>query len=329
MQKKKKGKVISSTHFKKTDIVVPRHIEKWNYLGIILILLIAIIAFIPVLKAGFINFDDPQYVSENPLITSFSNFKQIISTPVQGNLHPLTMLSLAFNYSISGTNPWSYHLLNLLFHLANTFLVYKLVRKLSKENLIISITTALLFSIHPMHVESVAWITERKDVLYAFFFLLALINYTNYVDTNSRRDYLLSILWLTFSLASKPAAVIFPFALFSIDLLRKRKLSSNLLIEKIPYLIAVAVLGFLTLHIQSAAGATIGQQFYSPFDRFFFGFYGFMIYLFKCVLPINLVPFYPFPTLNESLPLEYYLSPIVFIVVLFLSIRTFKKLKYQ
>ncbi len=295
-----------------------------NYLSILLILFITFIAYLPVLNAGFVNWDDQQYVYENFLITSFSHLNELFTTPVQGNLHPLTMLSLAINYSISGYNAWSYHLVNLLFHLANTFLVYQLAKKLSKENAIISITTALLFGLHPMHVESVAWVSERKDVLYAFFYLLGLISYVKYIDKNSRSSYILCLIWLILSLASKPAAVIFPLTLFAIDFLRKRKFTLKLITEKIPFFVFAALLGFLTLHYQSEEGTTEGQNYFGLNDRFFFGFYGFFMYAVKLIIPINLVPFYPFPPVRESLPIIYYLSPLFFIAVCFLCLRTIK-----
>src|SRR5260221_2595106 len=95
------------------------------------ILLLTFLAFIPVLQAGFVNWDDGDYIKDNPLIKNFSNFKSLVTTPVQGNYHPLTMLSIRLNYLISGLNAWSYHLLNLGFHLINCFLVFRLAMLLS------------------------------------------------------------------------------------------------------------------------------------------------------------------------------------------------------
>lgn len=298
-----------------------------NFLSLLLILVITFIAYLPVLNAGFVNWDDQQYVYENLYITNFSYLKELLTTPVQGNYHPLTMFTLAINYFISGYEAWSYHLVNLLFHLANTFLVYQFAKRLSKENAIISVTTAVLFGVHPMHVESVAWVSERKDVLYAFFYLLGLISYTKYIDKNSRSNYLLCLLWLIFSLASKPAAVVFPLSMFAIDFFRKRNFSQKLFIEKIPFFVIAAAIGYLTLYYQSAEGTTEGQNYFGFSDRFFFGFYGFLMYLVKLIIPLNLVPFYPFPSAGETLPLIYYLSPAFFIVVCILCIRTIKNFR--
>ena len=292
---------------------------------LLIILLFTFIAYSPALKAGFVNWDDQQYVYENQLITSFAHLKELLFTPVQGNMHPLTMLSLAINYSISGQNAWSYHLFNIIFHLANTMLVFFLARRLSKENAIISVTTAVLFALHPMHVESVAWVSERKDVLYSFFFLLGLLSYVKYIDKNSRTAYALSLFWLILSLASKPAAVIFPVVLFTVDILRQRKFTFKLIAEKIPFFVFAAVLGFLTLHYQSAVGTTEGQNYFGINDRFFFGFYGFFMYIVKLIAPFNLVPFYPFPTVGKALPILYYLSPVFFITIGIVCLKTIKK----
>src|SRR4030095_9062488 len=109
-----------------------------------LILGITFLSFIPVLNAGFVNWDDDYYVKDNPLMKDFLNLKLLITTPVQGNYHPLTILSLCINYLISGLNPWSYHLFNLTFHLINCFLVFHLGMLLSNRNIIIAFTTAIL-----------------------------------------------------------------------------------------------------------------------------------------------------------------------------------------
>jgi len=114
------------------------------------ILIITFIAYLPALNAGFVNWDDGDYVGDNILVKDISRVGELLVTPVQGNHHPITMLSLAINYILSGENAWSYHLLNLLFHLANCFLVYRLALQLSRNNAILAFVASLLFGIHPM-----------------------------------------------------------------------------------------------------------------------------------------------------------------------------------
>jgi tetratricopeptide (TPR) repeat protein len=288
-------------------------------------LLLTFIVYLPALSAGFVNWDDPDYVINNLFIRSLSNIHEILTKPVQGNYHPLTMLSLAMNYSQSGLRAGSYHVINLLFHLLNTFLVYILVSRLSGKNNIIAFTASLLFGIHPMHVESVAWIAERKDVLYAFFFLLGLIAYLKYVDDKKIIAFFFTVVLFLLSLASKPAAVIFPLALFTIDFFRRRKFSMKLILEKIPFLLFAAVLGYMTLHAQKTVGATDEIQSFPLLSRILFFFYGFMMYVFRLFIPVELGAFHPFPPVNESLPVIYFLSPLFFIGVLILCIKTYKK----
>jgi Tfp pilus assembly protein PilF len=295
-----------------------------NYIPIFIILLFTFIAYLPALKAGFVNWDDPDYVNKQIFSQGFSNLKSLITTPIQGNYHPLTMISLALNYSISGMNAWSYHLVNLLLHLINCILVFRFAFLLSNKNTLIAFVTAILFGIHPMHVESVAWVTERKDVLYSLFFLAGLISYTKYTDTGNRKQYIITLIFLILALLSKPAAVIFPLVLFCIDLLRKRTLALKLVVEKIPFFILPLILGFITYLAQKEKGA-IDTYAFSISTRIFMGFYGIMMYFIKMIVPVNLSPFYPYAPINQPLPTEYYLSPLFFVALAIMCVYSWKK----
>jgi tetratricopeptide (TPR) repeat protein len=189
---------------------------------------------------------------------------------------------------------------------------------------VIAFTTAILFGIHPVHVESVAWVSERKDVLYGLFFLAGLISYTKYADTGSRKQYFLAILFLILSLLSKPAAVIFPVALFCIDFLRKRRLTFKLIAEKIPFFIFALIMGIITLVAQKEVGAT-GDEHFNMGTLILFGFYGIMMYAIKMIVPLSLSPFYPFPPVNENLPAPYYIAPLFFIGLVVLLFVTWKR----
>ena len=295
------------------------------YSPLFIILGLTFIAYIPTLSAGFVNWDDPDYVSGNLMIKNITDLQRILSRPVQGNYHPLTMLSLSINYLISGLDAWSYHLFNLSLHLVNCYLVYRLTMLLSKNNLIIAATTALLFGIHPMHVESVAWVSERKDVLYGLFFLAALISYTRYIDTGSKKQYGLTMLFFVLSLLSKPAAVIFPLAIFSIDLLRNRKFNVKLLTEKLPLFFLALVMGAITYAAQKEKGATDGADIFDLGTRILMGFYGIMMYSIKFIFPVNLSPFSPFAPVNEELPLAYKIAPLFSVALIVLIFYSLKK----
>ena len=320
-KKKKVEKHIHSKISKPKAAPIP----KWH---IPLILIITFIIYIPALTAGFVNWDDPDYVGENSyLIRDLSRFGELFTTPVQGNYHPLTMFSLALNFAISKDGEWSYHLFNLLFHLANCYLVYRLAFLLSKNNSLIALVTSLLFAIHPMHVESVAWISERKDVLYTLFFIAGHIAYTKYIDTSSKKQYWLTLLFVILSLMSKPAAVIFPVSLFCIDILRRRPFSFKLIIEKIPYFIPAVIMGLLTMNAQKTVGAT-GEEYFGLGKNILFGFYGIMMYFVKMIIPFKLSTFYPFPALNEKLPIAYYVAPVFSVLLAAVTYFTWKKHRF-
>src|SRR6187455_1168651 len=314
----KKKKIEKHIH---TRIVKPKAVPIPNW-HIPLILIITFIIYIPALSAGFVNWDDPDYVGGNSyLIRDLSRLPELFTTPVQGNHHPLTMFSLALNFAISGDDGWSYHLFNLIFHLVNCYLVYRLAFLLTKNNSLVALVTSLLFAIHPLHVESVAWISERKDVLYALFFIAGHITYTKYIDTSSKKQYWLTLLFVILSLMSKPAAVIFPVSLFCIDILRRRQFSFKLIIEKIPFFIPAIILGLLTV------GAT-GEEYFGLAKNILFGFFGIMMYFVKMIVPYKLSAFYPFPPLNEKLSAAYYIAPIFALLLAAVTYFTWKKYRF-
>jgi protein O-mannosyl-transferase len=282
----------------------------------ILSLLVAttFLAYLPVLNAEFVNWDDGDYVFNNNMIRSFGNLKDLITKPVQGNLHPLTMLSLAFNFAISGLEPWSYHLLNLLLHIINSVLVFQFIYKLTYQKLVVAVVCSFLFAIHPLHVESVAWVAERKDVLYTLFFILALSRYIDYIREGSNKAYWLSFAFFTLSILSKPAAVIFPVALFAFDILERRQWNLKLFMEKWIFFVVAFTHGLITYLAQFDAGAT--KTLFPLWQKMLFGCYGMMMYIVKLVLPVNLATYYAFPPINFSLPTEYFLAPF-FVMALY------------
>ena len=320
-KKKKIEKHIHTKIVKRKAVPIPN----WH---IPLILILTFIVYIPALSAGFVNWDDPDYVGGNSyLIRDLSRLPELLTTPVQGNYHPLTMFSLALNFAISGDHWWSYHLFNLIFHLANCFLVYRLAFLLSRSNALIALVTSLLFAIHPLHVESVAWMSERKDVLYALFFIAGHITYTKYIDESSKKQYWLTLLFVILSLMSKPAAVIFPISLFCIDVLRRRQFSFKLIIEKIAFLIPAIILGLLTITAQKTVGAT-GEEYFGLAKNILFGFYGIMMYFVKMIIPYKLSAFYPFPPLNEKLSAAYYVAPVFALLLAAVTYFTWKKYRF-
>ena len=186
------------------------------------LVVVTVIAFSPVRVCDFINLDDDVYVSKNPYVQSglgWNSIKQAFSYELvkrSANWHPLTWLSLMLDCRFFGLNPTGYHLENLLFHVINTILIFLVLRRMTKR-LWHSAFVAALFAIHPLHVESVAWIAERKDVLSAFFWMLTMGAYSYYVESPGRRRYLAVLLFFVLGLMAKPMLVTLPFVLLLLD----------------------------------------------------------------------------------------------------------------
>lgn len=254
------------------------------------------------LQNDFVNYDDPVYVLENDFLTPEKNTLEIFSNPIAGNYHPLTILSLKANFAISGKNPFTYHLFNLILHLLNTLLVFGFIFLLTKRKIAWAFVVALLFGIHPLHVESVAWITARKDVLYAFFFLLGLMAYLKFIQVKKIGFYLLAFLFFVLALLSKPAAVIFPLILFLIDYFWERKFDLKISLEKIPFFIGSIALGIITLNIQ--VEEAVSFENFSFFQNLAISSYALLQYFIKAFLPINLSVLHPYPA--GDLPIFYW-----------------------
>jgi tetratricopeptide (TPR) repeat protein len=285
----------------------------------------------------FTNWDDLGYVVNQPLIkTQDADSSALLwkpSTEVMLNYHPITMWTLAKNYESAELDIQAYFQTNLFLHCINAILVFILLYSLAKGSIFVSFFGALLFAIHPMHVESVAWISERKDVLYTFFFLLSLLSYLRF---QAKQNYV----WLIacfgifiLSCLSKAMAVPLPFVLILLDYLNGRKINWKSLLEKIPFIVAAVWFGLNALEIQSK-GAITDFDFFTGWQRIMFASYGYLSYWLKFFVPTGLSAFYPYPNLDRlgDLPLYYTLAPFILLVsiigVLFFSwkrnLETFK-----
>lgn len=279
------------------------------------IVIITYLAFSPTLKNEFTNWDDPTYVMDNSLVVNNKiPVKEIFTTPVSLNYHPVTMLTLAWNYQNGKLQPEGYFLTNLIIHLLNTLLVFLFIYRLTKGNLIWAATVAAIFGVHPMHVESVSWISERKDVLYVFFFIAGLITYLNYHESKKIIWYAATLLLCILSCLSKGMAVVFPVILLLIDYYKTQaaRISAKNLLNKIPFFIVSLVFGVTAYKIQSG-GAIADLQTFTLFQRLMFASYGAIMYVVKFFAPTNLSAFYPYPVLGKdgNVPVIYYLSPVI------------------
>ncbi len=292
---------------------------RW-WIWLVAVLALTFVAYLPSLDNDFTNWDDTVYVTEN-LLLARPSFHAILTTPVNGNYHPVTMWSLALNYQLSQLHPASYHWLSLLLHLANTALTFLFIRKLTGGALWAALVTSLFFGIHPMHVESVAWIAERKDALFAFFYLLGLLTYLRYLDTKRRAWLLATLAAFILSVGSKPAAVVFPATLLAIDWYRRRPFSLGVVLEKVPFVAISIAIGLLTIHAQESAGALTGAAYWTPFKRVLLASYGTVMYVVKLIAPFGLSAIYPYPRRNMvQLGGEFYLAFAILIVLLLAAV---------
>ena len=172
---------------------------------IIPILLVTGICFFPMLKNQLTNWDDEYYVVQNALLRG-PDWAGIFSKPVVSNYHPITIATLAANYSMTGLDASSYLISNLLLHLINTGLVFYFIWLISGKKLWAAAFSAIVFGIHPMHVESVAWVSERKDLLYTLFFLLSLIQYWYFLANKKNKNLIYCFIFFALSILSKPAS---------------------------------------------------------------------------------------------------------------------------
>lgn len=307
-------------------------------IGAIAVALITFIVYLPALQNDFVNWDDHLYVYENHDIQSIG-FHLLLWIPSVIIWHPLTMFSLAVDYAIWGLNPFGYHLTNVVLHSLNTFLVFILIVllvsycnwKSNRMTVITGAVTSLLFGIHPLHVESVTWISERKDVLYATFFLLSLLAYIRYassLDSKRSKAYALSLIFFVLALLSKPMAVTLPIVLLLLDYYPfKRlivengfKITKLVIYEKLPFFLLSLLTAITTILAHGFSGGLLTLEKLPFISRILLGGYAYIFYIIKIILPLNLAPLYPYP--NNFFTFEYIGSFLLFLTVTLFAFRS-------
>lgn len=258
--------------------------------------LLTLAAFLPSLENGFVNLDDGFYVTGNPMVKrglTREGFAWAWTVNVANNWHPLTVLSHMLDCTLFGLHAAGHHGTSLLLHLANVLLLFEVLRRMT-GSLARSAAVAGLFAVHPLHVESVAWVAERKDVLSAFFWILAMGAWSRYARQPSIGRYLLVALMMTLGLMAKPMVVTLPFALLLLDVwpLRRPRLGW-LVVEKLPLLALSAVASLVTLRYQTTS--LVPLEVLPWHMRLANAAISYVVYLGKTVLPRKLAVFYPIP----------------------------------
>jgi tetratricopeptide (TPR) repeat protein len=296
---------------------------KWQFL----LISIVFITFFNTLNNDFTNWDDPYYVTDNQLIKSISlnNIKQIFNQEFTGTYVPLSILSFAIDYKIGGQNPFIYHFTNLLLHLINVLLVFYFIRNLISND-IKAFIVALLFGISTMQVESVAWITERKDLLYTFFYLIALIQYIRFSDNKKYKYLFYTFVFFILSLFSKSQAVTLPIVLIVIDLYKNADLKNKKIwIEKIPFILLSVIIGIIAISYSKSAFSE-GMN-YTLFERIILSGNAFFLYLIKLIVPYNQSAIYAYPFKTGETSFISILFSILTLVYLYIIYFSYKRNK--
>ena len=293
---------------------------------------------------SFVEYDDQVYVTENPHVKEGLNADSLawaFTTGHGANWHPVTWLSHMLDYQLFGMNAGRHHLTNLLFHIINTLLLFLLLRRLTGADWRSGFVAAL-FALHPLHVESVAWIAERKDVLSTFFWLLSIWSYARYAERPGILRYLPVLLFLALGLMAKPMLVTLPFVFLLLDYWPLRRFSLNgspdepeasadkfslqLIWEKIPFFLLVTVSSFVTYLVQQHGGAVSTPEVFPVGLRIANALVSYVSYIGKMFWPSHLAVFYPYP---QTLPwwiiagAGLFLAGITFVALRFVRSRPY------
>ncbi len=325
--------------------------------------LATLLVYLPALRNAFVDWDDDVYIFANPYLKApaFGFVKWALSTIRAGSWHPLTWISYSLDYAAWGLNPLGYHLTNIILHAVNTFVVVLLAIKvfdafkeraitneqspfLNERTILLAAGTAgLLFGLHPVHVESVAWVAERKDLLCALFFLLSIVGYTNYVGSRQsaagglqskgngkdeggrknffiNRHYFVTLALFILALLSKPMAVSLPVVLLLLDWFPFNRIRSGRTLwsacaEKLPFFALGLAASIVTVLAQRAEGAMKLMETVPLSTRLLVAAESLIAYLWKMIAPVHLVPYYAYPESASFLSLKY-LSAIALVILI-------------
>jgi tetratricopeptide (TPR) repeat protein len=296
--------------------------------GMVLFLVVAGI-FLPAVTHGFITYDDPVYVTDNPHVTgglTWENVTWAFRSTEASNWHPLTWISHMADCQLYGLRPWGHHLTNVLLHAINTVLLFVVLLRMTRAPWR-SLFVAALFGLHPLHVESVAWISERKDVLSGTFWMLALWAYVRRSELarsgmrGAAAFYALALAFFALGLMSKPMLVTLPCVLLLLDFWPLGRWGASsasgrwlLVAEKIPFFVLSAAASAATIHAQGNGGAVGTMEDFPLPVRLANAAITYCRYLGKCFLPTKLAVFYPF--FGEQPPLIATLGAAVLLLAI-------------
>lgn len=294
----------------------------------LLLVLVTLLVYSQCFDFEVTNWDDNHYIRELVLIRSLAwdNIVLMFKTKVLLSYNPLVVLSLAVDHALGNDSAGWYHGTNVVLHVCNSLLVFLVFRKLLQDRVGAWII-AFLFALHPMHVEAVAWIACRKDVLYTFFFMLSWYTYLRYSNHSTSRKWLwyaVSFLLFLASGFSKIQAVTMPVVLLLSDLLRQKTMDRNRFIDKLPFLAGALAFGGYAI----GSSSLVADKYAVPVTlgtKIIYSFQAFTDYVVKAILPVNQMAIYAFPKPDNSMYMILLVSGVIlFSAMVFFMIRWWK-----
>ena len=288
-------------------------------LAFFLLMVLTFLALSPCLQGGISTWDDEHHLADNPRIKSLSaeNVAAMFQETLLNTYIPLTQLSFAIDYALVRDNPFWYHLHNLLLHIVVVLLIFVLGLRLSLSPFA-AFLAALLFGIHPMHVESVVWTTERKDVLYSVFYVLAMLQYISYIKKNSYFHYAGALLCGLLSILAKPMALSLPLVLMLLDWFLKRPGRPFHWLDKIPFVSYMVPIAWMTFILNT------GMPTPGAGKNVLILIWTLCFYIWKFFFPVILLPFYQLPR-PVSLAHVQYLGALISLLVLCAGLYRFQR----
>ena len=325
----------------------------WYFFICVFLILSTFVLYWPVHNHNFIYYDDIQYIVNNPHVNtglSWQNFLWAFNIGYASNWHPLTWLSHMLDCQLFGLNPGPQHIINVCFHIANTLLLFIVLQRMTRA-LWASALVSTVFALHPLHIESVAWLAERKDVLSTFFWMLTMLAYARYAERPNPARYITTLLLFALGLMAKPMLVTLPFVLLLLDywpLERIRtadetvnnnlqnnssprqaplKNTSTLILEKAPFFILSLASGPLTLLAQRIGGSVVSVDALILKNRLANAVVSYTAYIGKMFWPSRLAVLYPHPVSQLPLTKVIY-STLLLLLITVLCIYFSRRLKF-
>lgn len=301
--------------------------QRTLWLHIAIMIAAVLLAYSKIFGAGFMSWDDLDYVFNTPDITAFSaeHFKNWWTEFYIGNYQPLPMMSYALDYLIGGDKPFMYHFTNIAWHIADVILVYACLRRM-QDNVFIALFVALLFALHPVQTESVSWIAARNKVMNGFFFLLAMYIYLGYLLDHKNSKLLWIYLCAIAAYLCKLTAVTLPFALLAVDIWMHRPLKDRKVwLEKLPLVLLAIPVGIINLQAQAEVAFLDTHPEFSPWHTIVFAGYAYVQYIINLLVPVKLSVLYPYPTAIGAIHILY---TFIAAAIVFLGFWAYRKRWY-